>query len=66
MSDTENLKKLQAQKDAEQFKIINEIFFERFMKMIEDDYSPGYTVFTGIEIDPNFDKKGLIEYIDGL
>ena len=34
--------------------------------MIEDDYSPGYTVFTGIEIDPNFDKKGLIEYIDGL
>jgi hypothetical protein len=34
--------------------------------MIEDEYSPGYTVFTGVEIDPDFDKKGLLEFFEHL
>ena len=34
--------------------------------MIADEYSPGYTVFTGVEVDQNINKKGLIEYIEGL
>ena len=34
--------------------------------MIEEDYSPGYTVFQGIEVDPDIDKSGLKEFIEAL